>query len=214
MIICPNCNEISRQDINIYNKNLRKQNFDISPILPTCKHCNAEVKISNRCTKGNIIILNGTCGSGKSTVAEILATRGFGAIDGDCVIQVVKHKTGQTKMDFREQAMFDEITCQIDILSMLGDNFVLSHVILPEDMSKFTKIFEERNLNYHFFLLKPSYQTAVARCQTRTCHNSVTPEEWIKYFYDALVFGENVTVEDNTNMTATQTADYILEAQQ
>jgi len=214
MIACPNCGELSKDDIFIFNEGLRKQNFDHSPILPTCKKCAAEVVITNRCNGGNIIVLNGTCGSGKSTVAEILAKRNFLAIDGDCVIQVVKHKRNGAKVDFQEQAVFEEIAHEIDILSMFGGNLVLSHVIMPEDLDRYIEIFNARNLKYWLFLLKPSYEVAVERCSTRTCHGnpSITPEYWIKHFYDALVFDNRVEVVDNTNMSPEQTTNFILES--
>lgn len=209
MITCPNCGEIAINEIKILNESLRKQNFSITPILPTCKHCGAEASISHTCNGGNIIILNGTCGSRKSTVAELLIDKGFLAIDGDCVMQVVRHKKNIKQVAFCD--MFDEIASEIDILSIFSENIVLSHVILPEDLDKFIEIFEARKMNYKFFLLKPDYQTAVERCKTRTCHTSVTPEYWVKHFYDLLVFDERVEVVDNTNMTAEQTVEHILD---
>ena len=212
MITCPNCGELNQNQINIYSEKLRKQTFSFSPILPTCTYCGAEVEIevavNNTYADSNIIVLNGTCGSGKSTVAEILAGKGYIVIDGDCVIQSVKYKKNIKNVDFNEMA--DEITCELDILSMFGNKFVLSSVILPEDLDKYIKIFKSRNLNYMFFLLKPDYKTAVERCQSRTCHTSITPEYWIKYFYDLLEFDDRVIILDNTNMTVEETADYIL----
>lgn len=93
---------------------------------------------------------------------------------------------------------------------MLGENIVLSHVILPEDLDKYIAIFESCNMKYAFYLLKPEYETAVERCQSRTCHTSITPEYWIKHFYELLKFEKGVTVVNNTNMSAEETADYIL----
>ena len=209
MITCPNCGELAKSDITVYSESLRKQNFSMSPVLPTCVHCGKEVEITHRCNGGNIIVLNGTSGSGKSTIAEILAEKGFLAIDGDCVIQVVKHKKGTTQVDFNEIAA--ETASEIDILSMFGDNFVLSTVILPEDLDKYIEIFRSRNLKYRLFLLRPEYQTAVERCLSRTCHASVTPEYWIKHFYEMLDFDDRVIVVDNTNMTPEETAAYVLQ---
>lgn len=210
MINCPNCGEIAIaiEEIQIYNENLRRQNFTLSPVLPTCKRCKAEVGITHKCSGGNIIILNGTSGSGKSTVAEILAGKGYAAIDGDCAIQTVRHKKGTKQYEWDE--LISEIACEIDILSLLGGNVVLSHIVMPEDMDKYIEMFKSRNLKYKFFLLKPEYQTAVNRCQSRTCHTSVTPEYWIKYFYDVLNFDDRVAVVDNTHMTAEETAEFIL----
>lgn len=209
MITCPNCGELVKSDITIYSESLRAQNFSMLPILPTCVRCGAEVKTTHKCSGGNIIVLNGTCGSGKSTIAEILAEKGFLVIDGDCVIQVVKHKKKTKQVDFNEMA--DEIAIEIDILSMFGDNFVLSTVILPEDLDKYIKVFQSRNLKYQLFLLKPEYHTAVERCQSRTCHTSITPEYWIKYFYEMLNFDDRVIVVNNTNLTPEESAAHVLQ---
>ena len=208
MITCPNCGELTKDDVQIYNESLRKQSFSLSPILPVCKLCGSEITVTHQCSGGNIIVINGTSGSGKSTIAEILVEKGFIAIDGDCVIQTVRHKTGKKQYEWDE--LIDEIACEIDILSLYGENIVLSHVVLPEDLDKYIKIFVTRNLKYKFVLLKPDYQTAVERCQSRTCHTSVTPEYWIKHFYDLLKFDDRVTVVDNTDMTPEETADYII----
>jgi len=154
------------------------------------------------------MVLNGTCGSGKSTIAEILLKKGFLAIDGDCAIQAAKHKKRTEQVDFTKIA--DETASEIDILSMFGDDFVLSTVILPEDLDKYIGMFQSRNLKYRLFLLKPEYQTAVVRCQSRTCHSSVTPEYWIRHFYEKLNFDDRVIVVDNTNLTPEETAAYVL----
>ncbi len=209
MIACPNCGELGRNDITVYSERLRKQDFSMLPVLPVCRRCGEEAAITHRCHGGNVIVLNGTCGSGKSTVAETLLKRGFPVIDGDCVIQVVKHKKGTPEWNFDELA--EEIGCEIDILSMFDDNFVVSSVILPEDLDTYTGIFQSRNLNYRLILLKPEYQTAVERCRTRTCHDSITPEYWIKYFYETLNFDGRFVIVDNTDMTPEETAARILE---
>jgi len=172
-----------------------------------CKGCGAETTITHQCNGGTIIVLNGTCGSGKSTIAETLSARGYLGIDGDCAIQSLRHKTGRKQYEWKE--LINEIAHEIDILSLFGKDIVLSHVILPEDMTTYLEIFKTRKMNYHFFLLKPTYETAVTRCQSRTCHASITPEYWIKHFYDVLTFDNQVTVVDNTHMTPEETADYI-----
>ena len=48
------------------------------------------------------------------------------------------------------------------------------------------------------------------RCQTRTCHKSITPEYWIDYFYRLLEYEDGVIPVDSTDMTPQQTAEYIL----
>ena len=211
MILCPNCGEIPKENVKIYNNILRKQNINISPVLPVCKICGGEAAISHICNGGKILIINGTCGSGKTTVAEILQENGYLAIDGDCAIQSIRHKKGIKQYEWDE--LIKEIACEIDVLSFFGENIVLSHVVLPEDIEKYIEIFEKRNMEYKFILLKPKYQTAVERCQTRTCHDNVTPEKWIKHFYDTLIFDDKIITVDNTDLTAQETADSILKLQ-
>ena len=65
-------------------------------------------------------------------------------------------------------------------------------------------------MKYRLFLLRPEYQTAVVRCQSRTCHASVTPEYWIRRSYEKLDFDDRVNVVDNTNMTPEETAAHVL----
>ena len=208
MILCPNCGELLKDDVQLYNDSLRKQNINISPVVPYCNICGAEVTVSNTCNGGKVIVINGACGSGKTTIAEILQDKGYLAIDGDCAIQAIRHKKGTKKYAWSE--LIDEIAYEIDILSLFSENIVLSHIVLPEDLEKYTEIFETRNIEYKIILLKPAYQAAVERCQTRTCHDSVTPEEWIKHFYDVLIFDGRIDMIDNTNLTAQETADTIL----
>jgi len=209
MIICPNCGSLTHDDIHIYNKALRKQTFSLTPIVPTCKHCGADVKVSHICEGGNIIILNGTCGSGKSTVAEMLVKEGYMAIDGDCAAEADMYKSRNPFWNFASLAI--EIACEIDILSLFTDKIVLSTVIVPGDMERYVQVLASRNMNYQFFHLRPDYQTAVDRCATRTCHETITEEYWIKRYYEMLVgFDDSVIVVDNTNMSPDETAAYVL----
>jgi gluconate kinase len=210
IINCPNCGEITKDSVKVYNESLRKQNIRISPILPTCKVCGSDVAVSHTCNGGNIIVLNGTCGSGKTTIAELLAEKGWFPIDGDCAIQSLRYKKGTKQYEWNE--LIDEIACEIDILSLFCKNIVLSHIVLPEDIDKYVEIFESRNIKYKFILLKPDYHTAVERCQTRICHTSITPEKWIRHFYDILVFDDGrFDIIDNSVMTAQETTETILD---
>lgn len=217
-IVCPLCGEINKSDVILYDTELRKQNFELSPIHPTCTFCKSAVKINKKCDGGKIIVLNGTCGSGKSSVAiELMNRHGYYAIDGDCVNQSVKHRIDISDPDFKAKVQFNsdetlaEIAAEIDYISLYSDKIVLSHVILPDDIGRYIKIFAERNLYYHFFLLKPSYEEAIRRCQTRTCHKTITPESYVRYYYDILDFSNhtNVTIIDNTNMTIDETVQYL-----
>lgn len=208
MIRCPQCGEIAKEQVELYDVSLRRQNFSHTPIYPTCRSCHAPVQLSHRCGGGEAIVLTGTCGSGKSTVAELLAQQGFWAIDGDCALQAAKHRRDGIKLDYRQIA--DEIAEELDWLSLYTGKFVVATVIHPEDLPQYKALLEARRLKYRFYLLKPGYAAALERCQTRTCHKSVTPEYWIDYFYRLLDYGADVNAVDSTSMTAEATAAYIL----
>ncbi len=206
MVFCPTCGELELAQVELYDASLRRQAFGHTPIRPTCRKCHAPLRLLHRCSGGELIVLTGTCGSGKSTVAELLAQQGWAAIDGDCVLQTMKHNG--VKADYRQ--ITAEIARELDWLSLYGNKFVVATVIHPEDVAEYQALFAARGLRSRFYLLKPAYAAVVQRCQTRTCHRNITPEYWIDYFYRLLEYGADVTPVDNTNLTPQQTAGVVL----
>jgi gluconate kinase len=215
---CLNCGVISQEKIILFNENLKKHRIGILPILPTCQFCGSEIifnknQFNNKHQK--IIALTGTCASGKTTTAEMLISKhGFYGIDGDSVMNIVKHKLGITKFEFNGIEMFAEIVNHIDILLSFQKDIVLSHVILPSDIPKYQEIFKSRNLNYKFFLLQPNYASALSRSKTRTCFSGITPEEWVRFFYDELrvleqLENSDVVVFDNSEYSVEESVDRI-----
>ena len=217
IIACPHCGILTAGQIAIYNQALRKQRFDISPVLPCCLECGAEVSIETRYDSGNVLVLNGTCGSGKSSVAEVLMKeRGFAAVDTDCAMQVLKHKRALPRYSYDSEELFGEVTHEIDMLLSLGYDVALAHVIKPEDLRKWAEYFIGNNIRYAFFLLQPAYDVAVSRTKARTCHASITPEEWVRHYYDKLDAEKfdpslGVHIYDNSAETAEETAARVLE---
>ena len=208
-ITCPNCGPVPLHSVTIYNDSLRKQNFSLSPILPTCTVCDSDVEVIGDTRGVKILLLNGTCGSGKSSTAEeLVKSHGFVAIDGDNVMRVIEHKLGVRRIDFDSPEVFEEIGKEIDIMAALGNKIVLTYVVMPKDLQKFKDIFERKGMDYRIILLKPSYEIAVKRAQTRTCFTSVTPEEWVRHFYDALDCDD---VFNNSDLTVQQSAVEILQ---
>jgi len=216
-IFCPNCGELRSEDISVYNAALRKQNIAVSPVYPTCKRCQALVSVEKSYRGGAVIVLNGTCGSGKSTVAEALTAQyGYFAIDGDCATQALKQKLDpqdpsfRAKVEFNSAEMLDEIAFEIDCLRLLGDKIVLAHIVLPQDIDRFIHIFRARGLAYSFCLLQPSYEVAVARCQTRTCHQTITPESYVRYYDEKLRNAPGFTMIDNSALSLDETVQAVL----
>ena len=210
-ITCPVCGAISLDCVTIYNESLRKQTFDLSPILPTCNACGSEAEVVGETQGVKILLLNGTCGSGKSSTAEELVKHhGYLAIDGDCAWQVVKHKLGVSQLDVDSSELFEEICIEIDILSAIGNKIVLTNVILSGGIEKYKDIFESKGMDYRIILLKPRYEVAVERTQSRTCLGSITPEKWVRYFYDRQNF-DDVDTFDNSDLTVEASAAAILQ---
>ncbi|BCK01577.1 nucleoside/nucleotide kinase family protein [Anaerocolumna chitinilytica] len=210
-IYCPICGNIKPENIDLYKQVLRKQNFESSPIYPTCRKCNSALTLNKICNGGEIVVLSGTCGSGKSSVAiELMKNHGFIAIDSDCSMQSFRYKFNVKQVDYRSDEMLAEIANEIDFVRLFSNKIVLAQIVLKEDIDRYKKIFNERNLKYRFYILKPSYEKAVDRCQTRRCHANITPEYWIKYFYELLGFNDNVIVIDNSKLTIEETANRIL----
>jgi hypothetical protein len=64
-------------------------------------------------------------------------------------------------------------------------------------------------------LLQPNYLSALSRSKTRTCFNNITPEEWVKYFYDELKVieqqnNEDVVIFDNSEHSVEESAENIV----
>ncbi|MHB1153294.1 MAG: methyltransferase domain-containing protein [Eubacteriales bacterium] len=215
--VCPECGDIDKDSVEIYNAQLRKQNFSISPIVPTCKHCLSEIIIINAPEGAELIILNGTCGSGKSTVAEeMMKNYGYAVIDGDCMIQSARHRFINIKIEYNSDKALDEIVSEINILAAFGDKIILSHIILPEDWDRYTDLFLQHRIRFIHILLKPDIETAISRCNTRTCHTSITPEYWIRFFDEKLTYGDNddIFILDNTGLSVDETIMKILKTKE
>jgi gluconate kinase len=206
--ICPVCGDLEPSNVAIYLEKLRKQDFAMSPIVPTCKHCASEIETVHSPENAELLILNGTCGSGKSTIAEALMKQhGFAVIDGDCVLQAAKHKRSGEKIAYNSEEALAEIAQEITVLAAFGDKIILSHIILPEDWPGYIALLTRLKLRFRHILLKPVIETAISRCNARTCHQSVTPEYWIRYFHDRLLYEgrSDVTVIDNTDLSVAET---------
>jgi len=210
--------------VNPYHAGLKKPGFTLCPVLPTCVSCGAEVAChvdGARYEGRRGVVLTGTCASGKTTVAEALVARhGFGAIDGDCVMDAVRHRHGLTRFGYNGPEMVAEIACEVDILLALGYDVVISHVILSADLDVYREILQARGVNYCMVLLRPDIDTALARSRERTCFGSVTPEKWVRYFHDDLAvlerqaydgrIADDLIVLDNSERAAGDVVDEIL----
>jgi shikimate kinase len=195
---CLNCGYTDQ--ISLYNNALKKPNFKIAPILPTCKKCKHEVLFTpdpkQRFNK-RVFVLTGALGSGKTSTAEMLfTTHNFNAIDHDCIIDLLKHKYPNQKLEFNSPEAVQEIENNVDILLSFGKDIVLSLVIFPDELDIYRTMFQKRNLNYKIFYLCPDYATLLQRTKTRTCFGSITPEKWVLEFYQKMKPYEDISSDD------------------
>ena len=99
---------ICEKDIFKKNSTIEKYKFNTvsSYILANAgKEFSAENVVSYynaNNSKPWIFVLVGLPSSGKSTIAEVMAQKGFSAIDGDCALQTAKHRKNGEKVDYRE----------------------------------------------------------------------------------------------------------------
>ena len=216
---CPHCGSIAPEQVTVCNARLRSEQLPIPPILPTCTACGAELACNVHATVNpeiRVIVITGTCASGKKTIAQLLARRhGFRIIDGNIVRDVVRHKLGIRNAQFNGDEMVAEITREIDILAALHQDIVLSHVIIPDDLPRYRSVFRQRQLRYRIVLLQPDCAVAVARSRERICFTGVTDEYWIRHFHEQLSVLEqqeqpDVIVYDNGGESAEESAEKIL----
>lgn len=211
-IRCPACGLLDLSLVQVYQESLRRQTFRLLPVLPTCRQCGQAVAVTFARQEGlRALLLNGTCGSGKSSVAEaLMELHGFAAIDGDCAMQVVRHKQGVRKV--HEEALFAEILLEARLFMSLGQDVVIAHVVMPADLPRYREALAALGYRVTVVMLRPSLETALARCQTRTCHTSVTPPYWVQHFHEALRTdgaAAGVHVHDNAGETVRETADAV-----
>ena len=114
---CVNCG--FTDEFTLYNEKLRKPNFVIAPILPTCNACGCEVQLA--CTdrgdhRNRVFVLTGPIGSGKTSTAEHLYREfGFNAVDHDCIVDLASHKH-QSKVEFNDPEAIAAIEDNLDLL--------------------------------------------------------------------------------------------------
>ena len=211
MSSCQKCGVLLRGNVSAYCEALSKGGFKFAPIYPRCEICREPVEITTKADGGEIIVINGTCGAGKTTMAQELIKHGFSPIDGDLVMHIIKTKTGK-KPGFDEEIVSEEIAKAIDAIAFekKEPRIVLAHVVFEEHLERFKKIFETRNMKYRFIMLRPNKEIAKARCRDREVHPQKTPDEWVDFFCENLS-GDNLgEIIDNGDISVEAAVEMIL----
>jgi gluconate kinase len=156
----------------------------------------------------SVLLLTGTCASGKTTVGELLEKDyGYHHIDGDDVWNAVKLEQGKG-------VGWNEI--HQDILNhclqkMYSSNVVITHVIYPEIFPVYTSFFERERMAMTLVVLVPTIDTVYQRNNTRTCWSVPTPQKYIDDIYGKLSSNEYLPYFlDTTHQKPEQTVSQVL----
>jgi hypothetical protein len=157
-------------------------------------------------TRGKVLIVNGTCASGKSTISYLLSTHhGFIQVDGDWVLHRAKQENPKTHSD----AIHADLAALAASLANLGQPVVLAHIIPPEHLDTYERILGDRGIETRIVILMPRRPILLARNETRKCWPKTTPEYWVNRFYDEFLAAAHDLERyfyDNTDETEIETA--------
>lgn len=161
--------------------------------------------------RNEILLITGTCASGKTTVGEILSRQyGYKHIDGDQFKRELKKRRGLEKLDW-DEIHEDLISHAIELSTRA--NVVISHVVLPPNLGVYQAICSNLDALFRFIILMPSRETVYSRNKNRTCWSSPTPKKFIDEFYDSYIEAVNALSEnvlDNSNQSPLETATQIM----
>jgi len=213
--LCPNCDELRIEQINLFDPNITEYRHNLKSIHPVCKNCYSELSYQwdgTQQEQGRVLLITGTCASGKSTIAQIAAQQyGFFLIDGDGVRQIVKLKMGLSESDWNADYFHNEILLMIDMLLSLGHDIAIAHVILPEIIPRYRDFLCKRGVNYFFSVLLPNHKILLQRNESRECWT--TEEKWIREFHHPFVglkSNGDIFVHDNSNETPEETTELFI----
>jgi predicted ABC-type ATPase len=214
--LCNNCGYV--YNINLYGYDISKikNNLGIKHIFPICCKCNSSVKLIYQNNNiYEILILNGTGGSGKTTVSKhMYSENDCFIIDGDIVLEMVREKTPEGIV-YNSNEVYNEFIDEILIGIAFNKKVILNHIFSKEDYQRFYKKLQEKNVKPIMVILRPDIEIAINRAQGRTTYikNRKTPTQrsTIEKFYQMMMKydKDEYLVIDNSNLSIKETVEYI-----
>jgi len=215
---CPRCGDRDAETLALY-----RDHDDARPaahyrrVGPWCITCGSRAQfdlpaeerrtIGARNPSARVLVLSGTCASGKSTIANLLAERyRLVPIDGDWLLSYYKNELGRPIPSDR---LNDDLLSIAAGLAALGMSSVIAHVVLPASFPAYDAYLTACGLPHRIVALTPGMPVLRARNRTRTCWPKPTPERWIVAFADALLDAPGVAgsvYHDNARETEDETA--------
>jgi hypothetical protein len=157
-------------------------------------------------SRGHVLVINGTCASGKSTISYLLSEHhGFIQVDGDWIL----HRTRQQNPKAHADEIHEDLARLAADLVDTGRSVALAHIIPPEHLGVYRLIFAELGIRYGIVILMPRVPVLLSRNETRKCWPKTTPEYWVMKFHDEFqAASEDLArhFHDNTDETELETA--------
>ena len=214
--VCSQCGPLAPEQVSIYREG-EIFNAHSLKVGPWCRQCGERVLFDGNdlpfaAARQGVLLLSGTCASGKSTLSYLLA-RQYGAvqIDGDWITHLRQAELGR-KVDFNE--IHNEMLVLAEGFVRLGKTVVIAHVILPEAMVIYHDFFTSHKIPYMAAVLMPAESSVLEWNLNRKCWPKTTPEYWVKKFYDDLKGGPASFQElfyNSTGETPERTASVLWE---
>ena len=122
-----------------------------------------------------VLILTGTCGSGKSTVAELIALRpGWSRVSEDEIWPRYFGKNrgvfGTREHRAKRALVHDEVLARVQAALRMGERVVLDatvHEAPPEALEEYRRRFDEAGILWRLYVLHPRLEVAIARDAAR-----------------------------------------------
>lgn len=205
MCKCTYCGNVKSSDVVLIDDRIPEMKSGDKIVSPRCGLCDKRL-IPDKAWRSkdkqqNVIIITGLCGSGKSSVGQMLEKKiGYVHIDGDAVSKRVNWDIRNGNLKERSgYRVFDEMLESIHVLLQQGYSVIGTYVFSEEEMKRYKEKFTELGVNSHFFVLKTEKDICIERDKAR--ESWTAGEEFVMKWYDeqrALIESGTWIVVDNS----------------
>ena len=210
---CTQCGSLKDNQLSLYRPGIL--NAHSRRLDPHCVTCSTSAVFRrgpwqgerrSAGSKGKVLIINGTCSTGKSTISYLLSEHyGFVQIDGDWIWQKAREQHPKIHSD----ELHEDLALLAESLVDLGKPVALAHIIPPEFLPVYQHILDSGGVGYRIVVLMPQMSTLLCRNESRKCWPKTTPEYWVRKFYEEFATATQDIQDcfyDNSDETEMETA--------
>lgn len=217
---CPACGAVAADGLTLYRPGVF--NLDSLRFGSWCRACGARALFTpppvDEPTRAEmtgarpslVLLISGSCASGKSTVSRILAERhGVVQIDGDWILELHKTEPGSPGGG---ADINSELRHMAHGVTRLGMSAVIAHIVLPDALPAYQSHFASYGITWRLVILLPDRSVLLRRAEGRATWPHPTPAYWIDTFQDALSAAPpsvRACFHDNSTETPGQAAETI-----